>query len=449
MGARRMWLPTSVVAIGLVAIFVVAAAAQTTRERWVATWAVTLEGTPPANAAAVTPAAAPNPLLTVKNQTIRIPIKIGVGGPRLRLKLSNEYGAKPVVIGAASVVAANADWTTRPFKSIPDGVQITKANSDWTVKAGTFAKVTFNGASQVTIPRGARVLSDPIDMRVTPLQELAVSLYLPDETFLSTFHNENAGGSSPRPVLAPGAVLSKEGDFTAVAALPVAAPTGDQHVHPPFLSAVEVVAPASTPVVVILGDTWSEGPGFWSSELRDRAAPQGIAVVNMAQVAGALVYERPGGSGLARFDRDVLGVSGVSHALMFIGSNDIILPRPERGDVLPVSTITWAMKQAADRARAAGLKVIGTTILPFEGISQTVRPGLDSPEKGRMRAEINTWLRANRGMYDGFVDFDELLRDPQHPARLLPAYDWGNHFAINPVGSRKLADAFDLKLFRK
>ncbi len=183
MGDRMTWRPASVIAIVMLATVGTVSVATATREHWGATWTATLEGGPPQPGR-------PNPLATVKNQTVRIPVTISVGGPRLRLKLSNEYGSKPLVIGAASVAVANADGTVRPFVSVPDGIAISKANADWTVKAGPIVKVTFGGASQVTIPRAASILSDVVEMGTTALQDLAIGLYLPEETVLSTFHNE-------------------------------------------------------------------------------------------------------------------------------------------------------------------------------------------------------------------------------------------------------------------
>ena len=394
--------------------------------RWIATW-----GASPFGFLAFGPAPAPVPFA---NQTVRQKLEISAGGPRLRIHLSNEYGSKPLIIGPASVAIANADGTVKP---------------------GAFAKVNFGGAPRATIPPGTRMISDPVELKTEALQNLVVSLYLPEETLLSTYHNEDRRtyeqrGYSPtnEPALV-GAVLSAEGDFTAVPLMRMPAP--EVQIFPPFLSASDVVAPQATPVVVILGDTKSEGPDMWPNFLRRRISPPaggGIAVVNQSQSAGTLTLYQPFGTGITRFDRDVLAVSGVTHVFFFNGSNDVNMPgmngnRAE--DVLPTAAITLAMKQVIDRSHAAGLKVIGATLIPFEGV---LRPGYATPDHLRQRNEVNVWIRSSAA-FDALVDFDAVVRDPSHPERLLPAYDGGNHFTPSEAGMKALANAIKAELFKK
>ncbi len=387
---------------------------------WVGTWGAVLQGSPAQE-------------VTARNQTVRHHLEISVGGPRLRLKLSNEYGSAPLVIGAASVAIAAADGA---------------------VRAGTFTTVRFAGATRVAIPPGQQLLSDPVELATAPLERLAVSLYLPEETPLATYHNEDRRTYEQRgyrPTSDPplvGAVLSAPGDFTAVAKMTM--PREPVEIFPPFLAAVDTVAPDSTPVVVVLGDTKSEGPDMWPHFLRYRVSPPsggGIAVVNRSQSAGTLTLFQPFGTGLTRFDRDVLGTSGVTHVLLFNASNDINMPgmngrRTE--DVLATTTITDAMRQVVERAHAAGIRVIGATLIPFEGVA---RPGYATPEHMRQRDEVNAWIRSS-GIFDGLVDFDAVVRDPEQPQRLLERFDGGNHFTPSEAGMRALADSIDTALFR-
>jgi hypothetical protein len=386
----------------------------------VGTWGAVLQGTPAQD-------------MAVENRTIRHRLEISVGGPRLRLHLSNEYGEAPLVIGAASV-----------------GI----ADSAGTIRREALAQVLFGGEAAVAIPPGQRLISDPVELETAALQQLVVNLYLPEETLLATYHNEDRRSheergysptSDPPPV---GAVLSAEGDFTAALALTPA--TEPMEIFPPFLAAVDTLAPASTPVVVILGDTKSEGPDMWPHFWRRRVSPAtggGIAVVNRSQSAGTLTLYQPFGTGLTRFDRDVLGTSGVTHVLLFNASNDVNMPGMNgrrTGDVLATATITGAMQQVVERARAAGLGVVGATLIPFEGV---LRPGYATPEHLQQRREINEWMR-DSGAFDAIVDFDAVVRDPDHPERLLPRFDGGNHFTPSEEGMRALANAIDAALFK-
>ena len=130
--------------------------------------------------------------------------------------------------------------------------------------------------------------------------------------------------SMPTPA---GATLSAAGDFTRAAKLPKTEQKAD--IYSPFLTAIDTVATPSTRVMVCLCDTKSEGPDFWPNYLRDRISTStggGVAVANQAQYAGTLILHRPPGTGLTRFDRDVLAVSGATHVLLFNGSNDVVMP---------------------------------------------------------------------------------------------------------------------------
>ena len=228
-------------------------------------------------------------------------------------------------------------------------------------------------------------------------------------------------------------------------------PAKEVQIFPPFLSAIDTVAAKNTPVVVVLGDTKSEGPDMWPNFLRRRistAVGGGVAVINQSVSAGTLTLYQPFGTGLTRFDRDVLGMAGVTHVFLFNASNDVNMPgmngnRAE--DVLPTSAITLAMKQVVERSHAAGLKVIGATLIPFEGV---LRAGYASPEHRRQRNEVNAWIRNTRP-FDALVDFDAVVRDPSRPERLLPAFDGGNHFTPSEAGMKALAKAVSADLFRK
>lgn len=403
----------------------VAVAADTRPEHWAATWAQSLQqGVRAQN-------------ITIKDQTVRQMLNVSIGGTRLRIHISNEYGANPLNLAAASIAIANEDQVINPDATVKPA----------TVKPGTFVKLTFGGSAEVIVPPGAQIVSDPVDWKFTALQGIAVSLFFRDATSLSTYHLEDRRSYERRgyPRASEeslvGAVVSTEGDFTEAASMPIA-PT---RIYPPFLSAIDVVAPEKTRVVVCLCATKSEGPDMWPNFLRDRISPPaggGIAVINEAQSAGTLSLYRPAGTAITRFDRDVLGVAGVTDVLLGPGlaSNDVNMPGmngQRAGDAMTNGAIIFGIRQIIERAHAAGIKVIGTTLLPFEGV---LRPGYATPEHMEKRDAINQWIRTS-GAFDGLVDFDAVVRDPADPERLLPRYDGGNHFEASEAGMRAMAAA--------
>ena len=155
---------------------------------------------------------------------------------------------------------------------------------------------------------------------------------------------------------------------------------------------------------------------------------------------------RFGVNALARFEQDVLAQPGVRYVIILEGINDL----GHAGTSAPISETVTAddliagMKQMIERAHMRGVKVIGTTILPFEG---TVFAGYFSVEKEVKRKAINAWIRTG-GAFDGIIDFDKTTRDPAHPDRVLPAYDGGDHLHPGDAGYKAMGESIDLKLFK-
>jgi lysophospholipase L1-like esterase len=169
-----------------------------------------------------------------------------------------------------------------------------------------------------------------------------------------------------------------------------------------------------------------------------------LAVVNRGITGNRLLANAVSGSlagrgALERFERDVLATAGIKHLVFFIGINDI----GNSPDAAPVSadTLISGYQQLVARARIRGIRVIGATLTPFEGA------GYDSPAKELVRLAINNWIRTG-GELDGVIDFDQALRDPLHPSRLLPAYDSGDHIHPNDAGYQAMGNAVPLALFQ-
>ena len=396
------------------------------QKTWIATWAASPQPT------------APNPkqpLLNIEDQTVRERVRISLGGDQIRLRLSNEYGSAPLVVGAATVAAP-----------------IDPAS----VKPGSIHKVTFGGSDSVTIPAGAAVVSDPLAFPLTHGAEISVSLYFPKRVPTPTLHE----------LALKRAVVSGRGDHTRTEKIEGGAPSSSSI----LVTAVLVPAQPGQRVVVAFGDSITDGDEStvdadrnWPSELVRRLGKTShvanVAVVNEGIVGNRVLSDCFiaavgcfGASALARFDRDALGLPGVTHVVLLEGINDIGFPGAQLGggyladpgDVRSAQELIDAYRQLISRAHDRGVKVIGATLTPFEGVDL---PGYYSESKEAVRRAVNKWIR-NSGSFDGVIDFDAVLRDPEHPSRLLPRFASEDHLHPNDAGYQAMADAIDLDLFK-
>ena len=388
---------------------------------WIATWAASPQS------------GSPNPreaLINLDNQTVRERVRASIAGSQIQLRFSNEFGSSPLIIGSATV-AVPLDASS--------------------VKQESIRNVTFEGQKSVTIPAGAPVLSDPVMFPVTSGAEISISIYFPKRLTTPTLHA----------FAFKHAVVSKHGDFTHAEKIEAAA-TSTASI---FVTAVFVPAQPQERLVVAFGDSITDGDGStidadnnWPSNLVRRAVKQleasTFAVVNEGIVGNRLLRDGDifGLSALARFDRDALVLPGVTHIVLLEGLNDICFPGAKMdGQYLadPAETrgaqdITDAYRQLISRAHARGVKVIGATITPCEGVEI---PGYYSEAKEATRQAVNKWIRTS-GAFDRVIDFDAVVRDPNHPSQLLPKFASKDHLHPNDEGYKAMADSIDLNLFR-
>jgi lysophospholipase L1-like esterase len=324
------------------------------------------------------------------------------------------------------------------------------------VRPGSIRTVTFGGRNSVTIPAGAPVLSDPVAFAVAAVAEISISLYFPKRVATPTLH----GLSLKR------AVVSQRGDHSHAEKIENGAVSESSM----LVSAVLVPAQPSQRLVVAFGDSVTDGDGStvdadrnWPSDLIRRLGktPAGskLAVVNEGIVGNRLLNDCFladvgcfGVSALARFDRDALGLPGVTYIVLLEGINDIGFPGAKLGesyladpvDVRGPEDLIDAYRQLIARARSHGVKIIGATITPFEGVDF---PGYHSEPKEAVRQTVNKWIRTS-GSFDGVIDFDAVLRDPEHPSRLLLRFASEDRLHPNDAGYQAMADAIDLNLFK-
>ena len=433
-GARLMnRLFANALASGLVGLLSVLAMAQSPGgKRWIGTWGTAPQ--PPM----------PGHVQSFQRQTLRLIVHTSAGGTRVRIKISNTFGDRPLVIGSAHIArrteAADIDPT-----------------SDRTLK--------FHGKSSTTIAAGSMIVSDPVVLQVPALSDLAVSLFLPASTEAKTTH-----------VLAmqTSYVSPETGDSTAAANFPVAKKIRTW----PFLTGVDVEASSRGAAIVAFGSSLTDGDGTdsdsngrWPDVLAQRLQKSSggkleLGILNEGIIGNRLLNDSPvqavGGSfgsvlgqaGLTRFDRDVLAQSSVQYVVVGLGINDIAFP----GSLTPATegvtaeSIIAAYRQLIARAHQKGIRIIGTTNPPFEnGFLDLGPPGriaFYTPEKESVRQKVNVWILSS-GEFDSVVDLDKVLRDPSHPSRLLPSYDSGDHLHPNNAGCRAEADAIPLTLFER
>lgn len=368
------------------------------------------------------------PLLKIDGQTVRERARVSIGGSRICIRLTNEYGSTPLLIGSVTVAT--------PIDSA-------------SVKAGSIRTVTFGGRNSTTIPAGAPVLSDPVDFSIDPGAEISLSLYFPHRVATPTIHS----------LALKQAVVSQRGDQTRAEKIEGGAVTESSVAF----SAVLVPAQPRERLVVAFGDSLVDGDKStvdadrnWPSDLnrRLRLSPGGpkIAVVNEGIAGNRLLSDGFGTNGLARFERDALAIPGVTHIVLLEGINDISFPGAKLGgefladpaDMRRAEDVIQAYRQLISRAHARGIKLIGVTMTPCEGMPL---PGYYSESKDALRQTVNKWIRTS-GSFDGVIDFDAVLRDPDHPSRLLPRFASSDHLHPNDAGYQAMADAIDPGLFR-
>jgi lysophospholipase L1-like esterase len=391
--------------------------------RWVHSWVSMPQLTEPNN---MPPAPFTSDGVVLADATLRQTVHVSVGAGRWRFRFSNAFGGAPLPITAASA-------------ALPAGGRAGVS----AVEPGSTRPLTFSGRPSFTVPVGAQVVSDPIELSVAAQSNVTVSLYLA-EGQASTAITSHPGSRTTSYLLA--------GDHHADTDLPGATPVD----HWYFLSGAEAWTRDDAAAVVMLGDSLTDGRGSttngndrWPDVLLARLQAERrtrhVAVLNQAAGGNRVLQDGLGPNALGRLDRDVLAQTGVAWLVVFEGVNDIgtAAATPEAQQNVAEDLIT-AYDQMVTRVHAHDIRAYGATLTPFGG-----NEGYDDPDGHReaARQRVNHWIRRS-GRFDAVLDFDAAARDPGQPRRLAPAYDVGDHLHLNPAGYRALAEAVPLRLFR-
>ncbi len=370
---------------------------------WVGTWVSAQQLTEPGNLP-------PSPGLT--DNTLRQVIHVTLGGSQLRVQFSNAYGSSPVTINAAHLAVSKGGSEIEPV---------------------TDKALTFHGEPSITIEGGQEVYSDTLDFDVTPLSNLAASVYFGQTSAKVTGHPGSRTTS-----------YIQSGDTVTATDMDSSVKTNHWYI----LSGVDLWLDDSYACVVTMGDSLTDGRGSttngndrWPDNLARRlqANPDTakIGVLNQGIGGNAVVFGGLGPTARKRFEHDVIDQNGVRWVIVLNGVNDI----GYSGSPKVVDNLIIAYEKFINMAHARGIMAYGVPILPFGGSFY------DSEDHEALRQKVNEWIRTS-GKFDAVIDMDAAVRDPANPARLLPAYDTGDHLHLNPAGYQKMAETIDLGLFK-
>ena len=360
---------------------------------WKGTWATAVEYTGKGDM----------PKESLSNRSCRQVVHVSFGGNEMRLKLSNEFSKEPVDI--KSVYIADTD-----------------ASANWEIKAKTVKYLKFNGKKNVTIAPGKAIYSDDLKFTLKAGRRLTITIDYGEQT---PKHATSHRGSRTTSYIVNSSVrTAKPMDKSFV--------EGEKVDHWYNLSAIDVKTDVKTPVVAVLGNSITDGRGSttnmqnrWTDFLSDALnAEKPYGVLNLGIGGNCVVEGGLSEPAMKRFDRDILGQTGVDKLVIFEGTNDIGCCGGNYEHV--ADTLIACYKVLIAKAKAKGIKVYGATITPTKG------NGWYSYWHEAMRQQVNEWIRKG-GFFDEIIDFDELVRDPQDQQRLKEEYsdDW---LHLNPKG---------------
>lgn len=461
MRTRKACVPILLAATCAIAALIVSPAALAQGGRgdlhWVGTWATSPQATTS---------------ISFHNQTLRMIVHTSIGGDTVRVRFSNAYGIATAAGGGSLLIGSAHIALRAPCTVIyngylynpgppavqpppPGGTCPTLAGS--AIVPGSDRVVTFGGSTSTTVWGGEQAVSDPVHLKVPPLSDLVVSFYLPGDAPSTLPITDHGTAKQTSYISAPGA-----GDLTGAAVMPAGTNLTTSWY---FLNTVDVLASDQTGAIVTLGDSITDAnvstqdTNFrWPYELARRLdsghGNHHMGVLDMGTGGDKVTMDSTSSvigandSGLHRFDRDVIAAPGVRYVIVLLGVNDLRNTGPPPDDPATVVTaddVINGYKQMILQAHSAGIKIYGATLTPWwESIFTNDNWTL---EKWQKHEAINNWIRTS-GAFDGVIDFDKCLADPNDPRKMLPIYDSGDHLHPSDLGYVHMGDCIDLALFK-
>lgn len=374
---------------------------------WVGTWSTAPQLVEPKNMP-------PEPGLS--NNTLRQVVCVSIGGKRLRLKFSNEFSKSAVTMKM---------------------VQIAVSKGGSTIDQSTTTALTFNDQHEVAMQPGVDIVSDPVSFDLKPRMEVAITIYFGETSPTVTGHP----GSRTTSYLLAGDQTSPNADFTK-------AVTTD---HWYVVDGIDVEA-TNAAAVAVIGDSITDGRGSGTNKqdrwpdilaiaLSKNRNTKPIGVLNLGIGGNCVLRGGLGPTALNRFDHDILKQSGVRWLIIFEGVNDLGSTRDSIAADQVAQHLIAAYDQMITEAHAKGIKVFGGTITPIN------KSFYYKDYRETARNTINQWIRTS-GHFDGVIDFDKAIRDPNNTSTMLPDAQSGDYLHPNELGYEKLGQAVDTRLFK-
>jgi lysophospholipase L1-like esterase len=376
-------------------------------KKWVGTWATAPQLVEPRNMP---------PAPGLENNALRQIVCVSLGGKKMRIKFSNEFGNGPVEM---------------------ESVQIAASMGGDAIEESTSKELKFKGISKVIIAPGSTVTSDPISFHLEPRMKVAITIQFGKTSPEVTGHP----GSRTTSYLLAGKDPLPTTDFSK------AVPTDHWYI----INGIEVEARKSSAVVAILGNSITDGrgsgtnkqnrwPDILSMRLLKNKATQRIGVLNMGIGGNCVLKGGLGPTALDRFQRDVLDNKGVRWLIIMEGVNDIGTTKDSTEALEVVKNLKIAYSTMIDKAHSLGIKVYGGTITPIK------KSFYYTDYREKARDSINNWIR-NSGQFDAVIDFDKAIRNPKDPLTILPEAQSGDYLHPNELGYRMMGEAVELSLF--
>ena len=393
-----------------IALFAAQAFGQEPNQGWVTAWGASQQGLGEAK---------------ITNATVRMIARVTLPGDSIRIRLDNTFGTAPVTFG---------------------GVTVGPRIQGPAIAAGLNKPVTFGGKTSVTVPAGGSARSDAVAFRVDAQQDLAVSLFVNGANVAPSQHGNAVVTSYLTANDAGDRTSSEDGK-----------PFTGKTTSMLWLKSIDVRPTSPATAILAFGDSITDGT-CTTLDAHDRwediVAQRLVLMTPVSPVSRSVVNEGIGGNtvtgahlvpransppGLERLERDVLSHSGVTHVVLFMGTNDI------RRDV-GAEELMAGMREISTRLKAKGIKVIGATIIPRHNVAPVPDNTGWNDAKTKIRNQVNDWIRTKAG-FDGVLDFDKIVRSPTNADLINPPFNCGDGIHPSPIGYFQMGKSVDLLLF--
>ncbi|MCD7772005.1 MAG: GDSL-type esterase/lipase family protein [Oscillospiraceae bacterium] len=350
---------------------------------------------------------------SLKQNTCRQQVRVSIGGDKIRITLSNEYGDIPLNIESVHIA------------HLVD-------SSSSTIDTSTDTVITFNGGSEsVDLSGGEKIVSDEVDFSFDALDCLAITI---------KFGNY-VGGTITCHTAARCSTWIVEGDHVSDETLTGASVMTSTY----YIESVETWAEAGTKTVVCIGDSITDGasstdngycryPDTLMELLAADDSVGNVAVVNKG-IGGNAVFGGLGDALVDRFQRDVIDVladtTGERYCILLIGINDIGYESEDLSE-----SIIDAYEELIELCHENDILIYAGTLTPIEGSTYY------SELHDETRVALNEYIRSSKSKFDGYIDFDLALQDPDNTSKLLDDYVsvWNDYLHPNDAGYAEMGE---------